>query len=84
MLDRGPFIFRATGPPGALGCGLALVFLGLFLLTPVAVFLIKGIGWGVDCNRYSVVRAGALGMVLAARTLIGVSEWPSHGELVEP
>ena len=45
MLDRGPFILRATGPPGALGCGLALLFLGLFLLTPVAVFLIKGIGW---------------------------------------
>ena len=45
MLDRGPFILRATGPPGALGCGLALLFLGLFLLTPLAVFLIKGIGW---------------------------------------
>ena len=47
MLDRGPFILRATGPPGALGCGLALFFLGLFLLTPVAVFLLKGIGWGL-------------------------------------
>ena len=45
MLDRGPFMLRATGPPGALGCGLALLFLGLFLLTPLAVFVIKGIGW---------------------------------------
>ena len=40
-------MFRAAGPTGALGCGLALVFLGLFLLTPVAVFLIKGIGWAL-------------------------------------
>ena len=45
MLGRGPFILSAAGPPGALGCGLALLFLGLFLLTPLAVFLIKGIGW---------------------------------------
>ncbi|MYC33600.1 MAG: hypothetical protein F4X64_10540 [Chloroflexi bacterium] len=47
MRDPGPIMFRAAGPTGALGCGLALVFLGLFLLTPVAVFLIKGIGWAL-------------------------------------
>lgn len=38
-------IYRLSGLPGAVGCGLGLVFLGLFLLTPLAVFLIKGIGW---------------------------------------
>ena len=47
MRDRGPFLFSAAGPTGALGCGLALFFLGLFLLTPVAVFLIKGVGWAL-------------------------------------
>ena len=45
MRDGGPFIFRAAGPPGTLGCGLALFFLGVFFLTPLAVFLIKGVGW---------------------------------------
>ena len=45
MRDGGPILYRATGPTGALGCGLALLCLGLFLLTPVAVFLIKGVGW---------------------------------------
>ena len=38
MRDFDPLIFRATGPSGAIGCGLAL-----FLLTPVAAFLIYGI-----------------------------------------
>ncbi len=45
MRERGPFIFSAAGPTGTLGCGLALFFLGVFLLTPLAVFLIKGVGW---------------------------------------
>ncbi len=40
-------IYRATGLSGAFGCGLALVCLGLFLLTPLAVFLIKGVGWSL-------------------------------------
>ena len=39
-------LYRASGPFGSMGCGLALVFLGLFLLTPLAVFLIRTIGWG--------------------------------------
>ena len=45
MRDPGPFILSAAGPTGTLGCGLALFFLGFFLLTPLAVFLIKGVGW---------------------------------------
>ena len=45
MGGSGPFIFRAVGPAGGLGCGLALFFLGLFLLSPIAVLLIKGVGW---------------------------------------
>lgn len=40
-------MYRVTAPFRVLGCGLALLFLGLFLLTPVAVFLIKGIGWAL-------------------------------------
>ena len=36
---------RATGAAGAIGCGLAILCLGLFLLTPVAVLLLKGVGW---------------------------------------
>ena len=43
MRDFDPLIFRATGPSGTIGCGLALILLGLFLLTPVAAFLIYGI-----------------------------------------
>ena len=38
-------IYRATGAAGAIGCGLAMLCLGLFLLTPVAVLLLKGVGW---------------------------------------
>ena len=45
MRDRGPFLFSAAGPTGALGCGLALFFLGVFLMTPLAIILIKGVGW---------------------------------------
>ena len=37
--------YRATGAAGAIGCGLALLCLGLFLLTPLAVLLLKGLGW---------------------------------------
>lgn len=38
-------LFRAGGAAGTIGCGLALLCLGLFLLTPLAVLLIKGVGW---------------------------------------
>ena len=38
-------IYRATGAAGAIGCGLAILCLGLFLLTPVAVLLLRGVGW---------------------------------------
>lgn len=37
--------YRARGAAGAVGCGLALLCLGLFLLTPLAVLLLKGLGW---------------------------------------
>ena len=47
MRPTPPIIYRASGPAGALGCGLALLFLGLFLLTPLAVILIKGVGWAL-------------------------------------
>ena len=47
MRDTGSIMYRVSGPFRVLGCGLALLFLGLFLLTPVAVFLIKGIGWAL-------------------------------------
>ncbi len=40
-------MYRASGPSGALGCGLALLILGLFLLTPVGLFLIKGVAWAL-------------------------------------
>lgn len=47
MRDGRPFLFSLAGPTGVLGCGLALVFLGLFLLTPLVIFLIKGVGWAL-------------------------------------
>ena len=37
--------YRATGAAGTIGCGLAILCLGLFLLTPLAVLLLKGVGW---------------------------------------
>ena len=52
-------MYRVTAPFRVLGCGLALLFLGLFLLTPVAVFLIKGIGWALV----------AIGIILSALAL---------------
>ena len=47
MRPTPPIVYRASGPAGALGCGLALLLLGLFLLTPLAVILIKGVGWAL-------------------------------------
>lgn len=55
-------LYRANGAVGAIGCGLAVVCLGLFLLTPVAVFLSKGLGWTLV----------AVGVVLAA---LGAWTW---------
>ncbi len=40
-------MLRAAGPAGAFSCGLALLLLGLFLLTPLAVLLIQGVGWAL-------------------------------------
>lgn len=59
MRDGRPFMLQAAGPAGALGCGLALLFLGMFLLTPLAVFLIKGVGWALI----------AIGVLLSALAL---------------
>ena len=58
--------YRATGGAGAIGCGLAFFCLGLFLLTPVAVFLLKGLGWTLM----------AVGILLAA--LGAWAWWKSH------
>ena len=55
-------LYRTNGAVGAIGCGLAIVCLGLFLLTPVAVFLLKGLGWTLV----------AVGVVLAA---LGAWTW---------
>ena len=52
-------IYRASGPSGALGCGIALLALGLFLLTPLGLLLIKGVAWMLI----------ALGILLAALAL---------------
>ena len=54
--------YNASGPFGALGCGLALVCLGLFLLTPLGLFFIKGIAWALV----------VLGVLLAA---LGLWTW---------
>ena len=54
-------LYRANGAVGAIGCGLAVVCLGLFLLTPVAVFLLKGLGW-------TLVAAGVVLAALGAWT----------------
>ena len=59
--------YNATGPFGALGCGLALLFLGLFLLTPVAVFLIKGIGWALIAVGVLVAALGLWGWLQRRR-----------------
>ena len=63
-------MYRAGGPAGALGCGLALVCLGLFLLTPVAVLLLKWIGWTL----------AAVGLVVMA--LAGWAWWRQRGRRV--
>ena len=54
-------IYRATGAAGAIGCGLAILCLGLFLLTPVAVLVLKGVGW-------TLVAVGVLLAALGAWT----------------
>ena len=54
-------LYRANGAVGAIGCGLAIGFLGLFLITPVAVFLLKGVGW-------ALIVMGVLLLILGAWT----------------
>ena len=54
-------LYRANGAAGAIGCGLALAGLGLFLLTPVAVILLRGVGW-------ALIVVGVLLAVLGAWT----------------
>ena len=51
-------MYRSAGPSGALGCGLALLCLGLFLLTPVAVLLLKGMGWTLAALGLLVMALG--------------------------
>ena len=55
-------IYRSSGPSGAVGCGLALACLGLFLLTPLGLYFIKGIAWSLV----------AVGVLVAA---LGVWAW---------
>ena len=45
MRPQRPMIRRASGPPGAAGCGLVLFCLGVFLLSPIGLLLIKGVAW---------------------------------------
>ncbi len=52
-------LYRANGAAGAIGCGLAFVCLGLFLLTPVAVFLLKGLGWTLVVLGVALAALGA-------------------------
>ena len=59
MRDPGPMMYRAAGPSGALGCGLALLCLGLFLLTPAAVLLLQGIGWALAALGVLLMGLGA-------------------------
>ena len=54
-------LYRSNGAAGAIGCGLALFCLGLFLLTPVAVFMLKGLGW-------TLILVGALLLAIGAWT----------------
>jgi hypothetical protein len=60
-------MYRAGGPPGALGCGLALLIIGLFLLTPVAVALIKGVGWVLIVLGVALVALAAWAWVRTRR-----------------
>ena len=53
-------MYRASGPTGAVGCGLALLFLGLFLITPLAVILIKAVGWALIVLGVLVAALGLL------------------------
>ena len=34
-----------AGPGPAIGCGAIIALFGLILLTPVGVWLVKGVGW---------------------------------------
>ena len=34
-----------AGPGPAIGCGALIAIFGLILLTPVGVWLVKGVGW---------------------------------------
>ena len=45
MRRQRPMMNRASGPPGAAGCGLVLFCLGVFLLSPIGLLLIKGVAW---------------------------------------
>lgn len=56
------FRLGGAGPGVSIGCGGVILLLGLVLISPVGVFLIKTIGWVVTI----------LGVVLV---VIGVLSW---------
>ena len=64
-------IYRASGASGALGCGLALLCLGLFLLTPLGLLLIKGRGLAADWPGAAAGRSGGLDLADPARRRAG-------------
>ena len=41
----GHFRYRGSGNSASIGCGTLLALLGLVLLSPAGVWLVKGLGW---------------------------------------
>ncbi len=44
-MDFRYFRYRGSGNSASMGCGTLLALLGLVLLSPAGVWLVKGLGW---------------------------------------
>ena len=61
------FNFRRSGPGAAIGCGTMLAFFGLFLISPVGVWLVRAFGWMSLVLGGIVVAAGIFSWITGSR-----------------
>ena len=56
----GYYRLGGAGPGPTIGCGALLALLGLILISPVAAFLIKALGWIVLVVGVAIIVVGIL------------------------
>lgn len=61
------FRLGGAGTGVSIGCGAVILLLGLVLISPVGVFLIKAVGWMVTILGVALVAVGILSWLSGSR-----------------